>query len=210
MTAHSRRQRDYSEFATEGWSAAERQAIAVRTSTGCDLMPRGEALARYVLSAMMTRKTAGQIARAVGYTVDRCAQLLAQAHHAPLARRLLARAAFDEVIVRSPLPEPEPEIEIEHWAMRPTPTTPELLDELEDAAIKGSDWESVAHMFGIDPDSLVRRIERAGVTDKVRFWHPTFRRARRSMLKPSGLCPEGHPVVRVGAVKVCRVCEVAA
>ena len=208
MTAHSRRQRDYSEFATEGWSAAERQAIAVRTSTGCDLMPRGEALARYVLSAMMTRKTAHQITKAVGYSVDRCAQLLASAHHAPLARRLLSRAAFDEVIIRTPEPDPEPVAE--HWVTRPTPTIPELLDELEDARERGADWETVAHMFAIDPDSLVRQIERAGVLDKVRFWHPTFRRARRSMLKPSGLCPEGHPVVRVGAVKVCRVCEVAA
>lgn len=181
-------------------------------AAGLDMFPRGLALVQHVAQRMRTTETAAQIADAAGYKVDRCAQLVAQAGHAPLARLLLDRARADESYdaFRSINVDPAPAT-VERFAKRPIPEMHEVLDELEDAAVRGADWETVAHMYGIEPASLYRRVDRAGLVDRVRFWHPTFAQYRkRTISKPTGLCPEGHPMVTVGGVHRCRPCEVAA
>ncbi len=206
--------RDLDHHARLAWEQADRQAQRVQEATGLDMIPRGQALVDYVAQQMQTAAPAYKIAQGIGYlTPDRVAANLARVGHAPLARALLARAAADEAYGKPATrkaPRPEPE---QVWATRPSPAIAELLDELEDAAARGADWETVAHMYAIQPDTLVRRIQRADQFERVRSWHPTFRRTAspKRMRGPVGLCPQGHPIVIASdGARHCRPCEVAA
>ena len=123
---------------------------------------RGAELAAHVTRGLATTATARQIAQGAGYRVDRCAQRLAEAHHAPLARILLARDWNDQQTVQEAV---RVDAEWEAWKaqadrvrIRPPMTRDELLDELTDMAAVGLTFGEVSERFGVSPDCLRRRI----------------------------------------------------
>lgn len=147
---------------------------------------RGSELAQHVARSLDTPMTAARIAAGAGLRVGRCAQRLAEAGHAPLARILLARdwadrkAAQDEAQI-------EARIEAE-WVVfkakaaaeprrtsRPPLTADELLDELTDMAECGLTFAQAADRLGLRIDSLRVKIFRAGFKDQAARWWPTTR-----------------------------------
>jgi len=141
---------------------------------------RGAELAAHVTARLDTHATAAQIAQGAGYSVGRCAQKLAEASHAPLARILLAREQTDQQVAME-----EERIDAE-WAAfkarvaaeprrtcRPSLTAAELLDELTDMAECGLSFAQAAERLGILPASLRVKVIRAGLKDRAAALWPT-------------------------------------
>jgi len=160
---------------------------------------RGAELATHVAARLDTHATAAQIAQGAGYSVGRCAQRLAEAGHAPLARILLARdwtdrkAAQDEARI-------EARIDGE-WAAfkakaaaeprrtsRPPLTADELLDELTDMAECGLSFAQASERLEVLPYSLRARARRAGLSDQVSNLFPPRRRVNQ--LRSASLADE--------------------
>jgi hypothetical protein len=145
---------------------------------------RGSELAAHVSAGLATTASAQQIARGAGYRVDRAAQLLAEAHAAPVGRALLARDWTDQHsgrVIVSIERDPEPEEPVRR-TRRPAPSADEILWELEDAASREGVFDSVAQTLGVKPASLRRRINRLGIVAKARRHFPRL-----------GYLPTGRP-----------------
>lgn len=129
---------------------------------------RGQALADHVARELNTDKTATEIAAAAKYThVERCAQNLARAGYAPIARRLMARHQID--LLNAPETEAEP---IKPRTRRPGLTAEEFLDELRDMAACGLTFDEAAERFGVKPHSLQCNVYSKGLTGQVRVLFP--------------------------------------
>lgn len=136
-------------------------------------MLRGQALVRHVMSGLAGNDTAATIASP--YTVARCSRLLAIAHEAPLARRLLNRDAFDHAIGYTVVgvetaPEPPTVVAKVHARDLPRRLT-ELGSEL-------CPWGEVPGRLGRTPHGLRWWIYSHGMADLVaRWWPDEFPRA---------------------------------
>lgn len=107
---------------------------------------RGKALADHVAAALGTDQTAASIAASAKYThVERCAENLARARYAPLARRLLVRHRIDLLNPQPIEPEPAPE----PMPVRPARERDELLDELQDLSHAGLSFDEAAERLGV-------------------------------------------------------------
>lgn len=137
---------------------------------------RGKALAEHVACELATDKTAQQIAAAAKYThVERCAENLARARFAPLAKRLLVRHRID--LLNAPDREPEPKIIEPKKTGRPA-RTEELLDELTDMSACGLTFDDAAERLGIKPHSLRCAAYSKGLTNEIRTLFPQEFRAK--------------------------------
>lgn len=197
----------YRHFAREGWDEGGQYAATVRAATGLDLMPRGDALARYVTQRLTTVMTARSIATAVGYTVTRCADLLASGRNAPLGRRLLDRDAIDQLFHSPILPPPPPE-PLNPRTSRPAPSGDEILWEVEDAHLRGDTLADVAAMFGVDQATLRRWVRRGGIIAQVETYYPRRVAGVASAVPTRRRCNQGHVmVVTPGGRPRCRECK---
>jgi hypothetical protein len=189
-----------------GLDAADADEARAR-AFGLQLMPRGRDLAEYVARQMPTVTTAATIARTVGYTVTRCAQMLAHAGHAPLARRLLDRDAVDAAFAAyEPMPDPEPALEPR--TNRPAPTGDEILWELEDAHLRGDTFADVAEMFGVGQPALRRWVRRRGIVAQVEAYYPRRVAGVASAVLTTRRCSRGHNMVATPGQRArCRECK---
>ena len=128
-------------------------------------MLRGQALADYVEEALNTDKTASQIAAAASYRhVERCAQNLARARYAPLARRLIARHHIDLLNPPEIVPDPEP---VTRMPVRPPRDRDELLDELKDMSACGLTYDHAAERLNVTTATLRHMIYNRHISHAV-------------------------------------------
>lgn len=147
------------------------------------MMLRGHALATHVMAGLAGNDTAATIASP--YTVARCARLLAIAHEAPLARRLLNRDASDHAIrytdfVVETAPEPPTVIRKVHAR-----DLPRRLNEL---GLELCPWDEVPARLGRTMQGLRWWIYSHGMADLVARWWPNeFPRAAADLSWPTVL-----------------------
>jgi hypothetical protein len=211
----------------EGIMEADADARRVRALTGLDMMPHGKLLAEHVENRLTnTSLPAVEIASQVGYRLERCAERLAEAGHAPLARALLARHAADltrprpTIVADEPKPAPEPGPVRGSEPKQPrrvAPTAEDILRELADAAQRGRSFDSVAEGFGMLAESLRRRIYRlkihpdaTAIFPHLGLGQPLQQRADFRTGEPTGrFCRQGHPLFATPLTRKprCRECN---
>lgn len=135
--------------------------------------PRGRALAKHVARGLAaTDLPAAKIAAQVGYRLDTCAQRLAEARHAPLARMLLERHYRDahRHVGQNPNRGWVPETRYIRPAgpMVPRESIDDVVADLLELAGVGLSYIDAAERLGKRPDSLYRRLDRWGRTGEVR------------------------------------------
>lgn len=123
-------------------------------------MLRGQALAGYVAAQMRTTQTTEQIARSLGYSVHRCAGLIARSGHGPLARQMLARHESDQTAAIVP---PKPVRLIADG---------DIVDALVWLGSQEMPWDAAAHRIGWDPDALRSWTIRRGLQWRMAAWYP--------------------------------------
>lgn len=148
MTAH--RPSTIVGYQAEAYAESERDARRIKETTGCDPMPRGAQLVEYVEREMRSAKTAEMIAGNVGYSVQRCAELLGRCRNAPLARLLLDRQAMD--VTRS--------------------DDDATADEIIRLGSEGATWAEVASAVGRTPSGLLKWATAQGLEYRAGAWFP--------------------------------------
>lgn len=164
-------------------NASQCAAITRQIETIDTRMLRGQALANHVMAGLAGKESAASIA--APYSVARCARLLAVAHEAPLARRLLNRDASDHAIrytdfVVETAPEPPTVIEKVHAR-----DLPRRLNEL---GLELCPWDEVPVRLGRTMQGLRWWIYSHGMADLVARWWPNeFPRAAADLSWPTVL-----------------------
>jgi hypothetical protein len=184
------RQRNlWARLESEGTNNAEADARRVRAPSGLDMMPRGQALVDHVTAGMAAGMSADQIAKAVGYRVDRCAIRLAEAHAAPLGRALMGRHWNDQRAIEREHARTEAEAaheaaldaEWEQWksvqaAEECARNSATLADDLIELAEFGESWVEAARRCGYKHiASLAQRLQRNGDLERVKEAFGAFR-----------------------------------
>lgn len=184
--------------------------MTAEVGTGARLMPHGQALVAWVASRLDTTDTASEIAKAIGYRLDRCAHLLAEAGHAPLGRTLLERHRWDQPAAwtpPTPVPAPEPD-DYTPTTNRPKLTADELLWEIEDAYQHDLGFGDVADMFGVDQATLRRWVRRRGIVAQVEVYYPRRVSGVASAVATKRRCIRGHVMYATPGQRArCRECK---
>lgn len=141
---------------------------------------RGKALADHVAAALATDQTAASIAASAKYThVERCAENLARARYAPLARRLVERHQIDLLNPPEIVPEFEP---VERMPVRPPREHDELLDELKDLSACEFTYEQAAERLNVSTATLRNMIYNHHISHAVAPLFPeAFPRVTRTV-----------------------------